>query len=392
MKIQSCLLFRLCLTVILFSQLIDAHDVSAATIRVEKDGSGDFTEIQPALNVVASGDTLLIGPGDFTESTEISIEGYPEDVEVFANVTVASLTIIGAGMDQTIIGPSEPSGDSTSYTPKCLVWQYGSELNLDGLTFKNCYEGLHLVYGIVNINNCRILENYIGMIWLHEGDGGRIVNSEITTSFLFSNGATIFGSGGDLLFRNVTTNGGEISIRSLSGIKFEDCVFEGGRLGVKLAIGAEAEIENCAIFGCSVGGIILDRASCHIEYSEISGNEVAVWVDLEGELTANNTIFSGGSFATVYSHMGVSISINNSHILKGAGYSVFCNSYVPSGEGIFDMTNNYWNSTDSEEIASWIWDSVQDPEGMVTVEYLPFSDQEVSAEKKSMGDFKTLFR
>jgi len=39
----------------------------AATINVERDGSGDFIVLQEALNAAADGDTIRLGPGDFPE-------------------------------------------------------------------------------------------------------------------------------------------------------------------------------------------------------------------------------------------------------------------------------------------------------------------------------------
>ena len=38
----------------------------ATTWHVEKDGTGDFTIIQAAMNLCAPGDTVLVGPGRYT--------------------------------------------------------------------------------------------------------------------------------------------------------------------------------------------------------------------------------------------------------------------------------------------------------------------------------------
>nr|MEE4268144.1 hypothetical protein [Candidatus Krumholzibacteria bacterium] len=78
----------------------------ARTWNVEKDGSGDFTVIQDAVDVAEDGDIIMIGPGRYTEYTEYS----------WGNVYVylsgdRSLTFVGAGVEQTIIGPDVyPSG------------------------------------------------------------------------------------------------------------------------------------------------------------------------------------------------------------------------------------------------------------------------------------------
>lgn len=44
-----------------------AGSASARTWRVEKDGFGDYTTIQPAVDAAAPGDIVLIGPGRYLE-------------------------------------------------------------------------------------------------------------------------------------------------------------------------------------------------------------------------------------------------------------------------------------------------------------------------------------
>ena len=61
----------------------------------------------------AAGDTIDIGPGEYTEFEVVQPGYWGFNVEIYAYVTVDNLTIIGAGADQTIIGPTEV----TSTTP-----------------------------------------------------------------------------------------------------------------------------------------------------------------------------------------------------------------------------------------------------------------------------------
>lgn len=42
---------------------------------VERDGSGDFATIQPALDAAVAGHTILIGPGEYTEAIAIRPPG-----------------------------------------------------------------------------------------------------------------------------------------------------------------------------------------------------------------------------------------------------------------------------------------------------------------------------
>jgi hypothetical protein len=74
----------------------------AATWRVERDGSADFSMIQPAIDAAAAGDTILIGPGRFPEFEDVTCPGWTYPVGVWVNKD--DLTIIGAGSEQTIIG------------------------------------------------------------------------------------------------------------------------------------------------------------------------------------------------------------------------------------------------------------------------------------------------
>ena len=74
--------------------------VSARTWFVEKDGSGDYTVIQEAVNAAADGDTIRIGPGRFNEMTNLgSVWEYSECV---VNLIGRELTLIGSG-EETIV-------------------------------------------------------------------------------------------------------------------------------------------------------------------------------------------------------------------------------------------------------------------------------------------------
>ena len=63
--------------VLLVATVGSAH---ATLIRVELDGSGDYINIQDAVNVAASGDTLMIGPGRWDQMFTYSIPagGWPD--------------------------------------------------------------------------------------------------------------------------------------------------------------------------------------------------------------------------------------------------------------------------------------------------------------------------
>jgi hypothetical protein len=94
-----------------------AVSAGARTWRVERNGMGDFTVIQAAVDAAASGDTITIGPGRFDESQHVTCQDWSEDVRVL--VTQWDLTIIGSGQE-TIIGPERP-WDLSQGEPKGIV-------------------------------------------------------------------------------------------------------------------------------------------------------------------------------------------------------------------------------------------------------------------------------
>ena len=121
--------------------LLLAADVAAgATITVRKDGTGNYAVIQQALDVAAAGDTILIGPGEYLELSAVRLPSYTWDVETCAHVTVDDLTIIGAGADQTFIGPTVYSGVYGVFSPKAITYLEGGNIRIADVCVRNCYE------------------------------------------------------------------------------------------------------------------------------------------------------------------------------------------------------------------------------------------------------------
>ena len=89
--------------------------VEGAVLRVEKDGTGDYTVIQDAVDAAEDGDTVLIGPGRYTEVHDF--EYYYGRITQVCITLEKSLSIIGAGRGVTVIEPvdaaktqSDPGG------------------------------------------------------------------------------------------------------------------------------------------------------------------------------------------------------------------------------------------------------------------------------------------
>ena len=75
-----------------------------AVWRVEQDGSGQFTTLQPAVDAAASGDTILIGPGWYQDLHEVDHHGSPIWVSAYW-MDGRDLTFIGTSAEEVKIGP-----------------------------------------------------------------------------------------------------------------------------------------------------------------------------------------------------------------------------------------------------------------------------------------------
>lgn len=366
--------------------------VAAATLRVERDGSGDFSAIQPALDAAASGDTVLVGPGEYTEYSMVRLEGYAWDVAVFAYSDLPSLTIVGSGVGQTIIGPIIPMRDYSTYSAKCLVWVNGVELRLRGLTVRNCYEGLHVPQGAIDVADCRFLDHVYAILWQAQGVGGQIVRTEFSSSATLPSAIVVHGAAIGVTIADVASaDGGELYFSGAQAVELVRCDVAGGRVGVQCLSGSDVAIRDSHLHGASNSQLYVYDASCEIHDSVLEGGDGAIYLSSNSSVTVAGSVLSG-TFAAIGSGGGENLSVHGSHILRNGQWAVWANGATTGGHRIYDLTNNYWGTTSAADIAAWIWDSRDSTSNWATVMYEPFSSQEVSTEPTSWGDLKTLFR
>jgi hypothetical protein len=366
--------------------------VAAATLRVERDGSGDFTAIQPALDAAASGDTVLIGPGEFTEYSMVRLDGYAWDVAVFAYSELPSLTIIGSGVDQTIIGPTVPMRDYSTYSAKCLVWVNGVELHLRGLTMRNCYDGLHVPQGSIDVEDCSFLEHAYGILWQAVGVGGRLQRIEFRTSAVQPHAVFIQGAANGVTIADVvSTNGGKFYFIGAHGVALVRCDVAGGTTGVSCHSGSTVTIRDSHLHGASNQQLYVYDASCDVDNSVLEGGDGAIYLSSYSSVSVVGSVLSG-AFAAIASGGGENLAVHGSHVLRAGQWSVWANGPTTGGHRTYDLTNNYWGTTDAADIAAWIWDSRDSTSNWATVLYEPFSSQEVPTESTTWGDLKAAFR
>ncbi len=366
---------------------------SARTWRVELDGSGDYTDIQPAVDAAAPGDTIRIGPGRFDTFHPITAPAWTEDTIV--GVLKDALTFIGSGQNVTFLGPTTYVG-APGDNPKVFCSFGGFDGRIENMTIENVEAGVFWERGTLTVNSCvfRAADpNYFALQLLTDDC---VVQD---CSFEHSDGGTA------------------IIISSLGNVhscQISDCSIQGARYGVRVGYGAQGiSIRNTSI-DAAYWGVVLDQSSIGlVESCSITNTQDVSALILNGsQVTLLDSKFDGGSYGldvnggiaigtgivvsnttitALYLNGTGQATIHGSHILPAAGLA-FKSSVYAGTPALIDLTGNYWGTTDSAAIAASIHDSQDDPALHCTVLYEPFANGPVPAESTSWGDLKALFR
>lgn len=368
---------------------------AGATITVRKDGSGDFSVIQQALDVAADGDTVQIGPGEYAESTMVRLPGWAYDIGSFANIESANVTLIGAGMDATVIGPSSYRGNGGTFEPAAVSYGLGGGyLQMSGLTVRNCYAGMY-VGGELRMDNCALIDNDLGVGWDPSGPGGWIrdsvfiVDAPISFPLAFDIGGGGQGSGIEL---ERCTFGSPASIRTIQGMVIRDCLLS----GLNVYSATTLVVDGCNPNGLEAGISMALGAGiyCEVRNSHLRGQTAALFVSDSapgGRFVVENSTLEGGSYSVFFAAYNAGASaVHNCDLIKGTGLVVRCGAQGPPI--VHDFSNNYWGTTDEAQIQSWIFDHSDNGVIGGTVLYSPFAGQSVPIETTTWGDLKALWR
>ena len=301
---------------------VSARDVNAATVCVNTGGTGGcFATLQAAIAAAASGDTITLAAGTYTETGQI--------------VITKNLTIIGAGKTTTIVKPAQDTGNSGDPRGWFLV-QSGftfnlSNLTLDGTGYK-IFQGVRYL-GSGSINNVGFTNiqyndsgpDYAGLAIAAMGGVVDVTNS--TFDNIGRVGVIYFGTGTGTFDNNVYTGKG-------FGNWLDYAVEVGG--------GAVATISNNVITDC------LGVAS--VDSSTSAGVLVS-------------TYYGAGSGAVIYDN---TFEDNFTAIAVGfdamdtSTVSAYDNQFINNDFGIsstapaVDADSNYWGTAVSSEIAAQV--------------------------------------
>lgn len=371
----------------------------AATLKVRRDGTGDFVVIQDAVNACASGDTILIGPGRYNEGTIVQVPGWTELVRVL--VTVEDLTLIGAGPQETIIGQEEDWDLSQGWHRGIQTATYWGtrRLVVEGIRFEN------MAYAIndddiaeVEIRNCAFSGSRYSV-----GDfGGTLLIENVAFESVKRNGQHLVGWAHDSLrvsnctFSHVPDGVWAQSSVGIAGVHdatFEDCRFAGGSGGLGVSSGTTAIVRRCQFDNMYTG--IYSGSACNLTVEDCTLTGQGLALRLGSDWTVRRTVITDVSYISLWiTELGRGV-MNDCHLAKGPRF-VASNGYEPREATKtlvhYDLTNNSWGTTDPDSIQAWIWDANDDPEAGYIIDWRPYVGEPVPTTKRSLGSVKSLFR
>jgi len=378
-----------CIGIGLILALLSAPSASANTWRVEKDGSGNFTVIQNALNSCASGDTVLVGPGRYTEHAPFDFGALTEDTYVV--VKTPNLTLRGTDRDAVIIGPEvctkinsrEPNGIATSLQ--------AAGLKIENLTVENVVDGVTIEVA-ADASDCILRDCENGFI-IGSSSDHTFTRCEVHDSPGWSMSCFLQGTRVDLNscqfeayvpFPGAQSPGG-VNISGAHDVLVSDCSFLGDAYlqfqmftdGTILRNTFDAGVINILDSSASIVGNVMGRSP--LDNVFFTGDTI----------TAMKNVFGGGEDATLFLS-GNSVVMHDNHILNAGSLSVQINNY-DSPDYTLDLTNNWWGTADATQIATWIRDVHDDPYFNIEVKFVPFADQPLPAKSTSFGSLKAGF-
>jgi hypothetical protein len=381
-----------------------ASAASGRTWRVEKDGSGDFTVIQDAVDAASDGDVIAIGPGRYEEYQVIPKPNGSEfdDIYVFLE-DATELTIVGAGADQTTIGPEDPGIHGFNHFSFGIASTHTDcRVTVRDLAIRN------IPYNGIQINGELIVENCHFSMSVLDGSSvgvtGRWTSGATIRNCRFEGldygVSTVFSGGAVILIEDSEFVGCQIGIYAYTpgsrDVRVHRCRFEGWEAwgqsaGVGFLVQAGGVVRECEFINCMI--IAHTPGPLTITDCVVSRNDGRRAVELitGSPLTVERNIFeSNGTVieCAIYS----THTIRENHFVRtGDGYWVESRGGVNSGLPA-DFALNYWGTTDLEAIAAGIWDCEDDPQLVNCVLFEPVADAPVAVQSRTLSGVKRLFR
>jgi nitrous oxidase accessory protein NosD len=375
---------RICAIVLLL--VLAQTPAEGATITVMKDGSGDFTLLQPAADSAAPGDTILIGPGRWEEVTEFYFNsGVRRDAHLV--VRVDNLTIMGTSNEDVVIGPTVLN-DLGGYPVGIVISESIATTRIELLRVAQLRSG---IYGLGDLfiescvaDSCMVGFYAVGSIDIRQSSAEDCSEDGIFVSSLAGTSA-IDGCLLNNCAYGITLN------RPRDRCDISGTTIEGGRVGIQFDQ-ASGTLRTCELQGVQIVGVAISTGSS-VEMTDCYLD------DNERHINFTNSTLTGlrnrlGNFGLygIWIETPGELLWNNNDFLYSSPYQVYVSGHFFQDPPHYDFTGNYWGTADAGIIADNIYDLNDDINVRAIIDFNPFAEQPVPAQSSSIGELKSQFR
>ncbi len=363
---------------------------AAGSWHVEQNGSGDFTTLQPAVDAAASGDTIYIGPGWYQDYERVQLGVNWYRIMVFWD-DVRDLVFIGSGVGVTTWGPSvydEPAPflerfrgiDSHNSAARVVV---------SGISFVNLHGGVTSL-GEAVVRDCSFATGEVGIVLTSGSNTVEMCSFQDYVVGVFSESCS------SVVVSDCTFHDAEPYFsNTVQGI-VRNCTAPKGIL-------AHFYHSNGAVSYCSAtpdqywAGVIVSLASVvSIHDNHITGGKYSLLISGQNTtVTAYNNVLDRPNVYNVWVQDNASLIAYGNDIFRGIGsaFMVKTSNYSLGNTAVVDMSNNHWGDQSDPDVLSWrIYDSGEDPDIHMTVDFMPIEGAPVPTESVNWGSVKALFR
>ena len=369
--------------------------VEGAVLRVEKDGTGDYTVIQDAVDAAEDGDTVLIGPGRYTEVHDF--EYYYGRITQVCITLEKSLSIIGAGRGVTVIEPvdaaktqSDPGGIASrssdldvflsdftiENTPGHAIlydMDSGGRVEITRVGISNCFSGINVKRTMnSHIFECDIQTTIHRGIWAWRVDG--------------------------LLVENCSFQDDGIEFYEAQRSAISNCRTDNSEVGIALGFCGSTTVSQCLLLNSGYNSLFI-WGGCDIlvhDIEAIDQSDAGLTIkNYHGmsDIEIRDSVFKAGAVSCYFYDPFPGFVFRNNHILPSdEGCSIWALNHYTGPDTWIDMTGNYWGTDDPQEVAASIHDGHDDEACSVFIDFEPMAGGPVSTTRTSLGGLKALYR
>lgn len=360
-----------------------APPAAAATWTVAKDGTGDFSVIQDAVDAASAGDEILVYPGTYDEVFTFLDSGQPEWRAV-AYVEQSSLTIRGTDRASVIIG--RPVAEA--YTWGVFTTDaYPVDLTIESVTFRNFYAGIYLS-GAPSIRDISV-EGCPTGAEIRRGSGGSVASSRFIGCDI---GLYCAQMSGLLEVRDleVASCSQGVHFTRAEQVLLEDSAFRDCVAGIAGFVGTTLTINRCVTTGNDNYDVYFDsRFTLTMNDNVLDGAAANLYTTIDATLIGSgNVLRNSRSMAILGAYAGGDWQFSGNDILAGDGYAVRCH---PGSSGTVNLAGNWWGTSDPAAVQALIFDRNDDPLIETEVLFSPMIDGSIPTSIGSTSRLKASF-